>query len=58
MKLQNVVLAALAVLFCAGCKKYPEMTLEEIEAYKASASNTLVEKTVSKPFRDEGFEIT
>lgn len=55
MKLQNVVLAASALLFCAGCKKYPEMTLEEIEAYKASASNTLVEKTVSKPFRDEGW---
>ena len=35
------------VLF--SCKKYPEMTLEEIEAVRASGANTLVERTVRKP---------
>lgn len=31
------------------------MTLEEIEAYKAAGKNAIIEKTVSKPFKDESW---
>ena len=37
----------------ASCSRSPEMTLSEIEAYKASMQNNLVERTVSKPWKDE-----
>lgn len=39
-----------------SCHKYPEMTLSEIESARASVSNELVEKTVSKPNTSNKFE--
>lgn len=33
-----------------SCKKYPEMTLEEIAAYRESSSAEIFENTVSKPW--------
>lgn len=49
-------------IFCfsslfSGCKKYPEMTLEEIDAFRSSASDGILSKTISKPFKDEGWKI-
>ena len=43
--------------FFSGCKKYPEMTLEEIDAFRSSASDGILSKTISKPFKDEGWKI-
>lgn len=36
-----------------GCYRAPEMTLEEIEAARASASNVYMEKSVSKPWKNQ-----
>lgn len=36
-----------------SCSRPPEMTLSEIEAYRASRQNDLIERTVSKPWKDE-----
>lgn len=44
------------LFFLYGCRRYPEMTLEEIDAYRASSSNSILSRTVSKPFRDEGWK--
>ncbi len=45
------------ILFCSilvlCCKKYPEMTLEEIDAYRAQSSDGILSKTINKPFTDE-----
>ncbi len=41
------------VFFVSSCDKSPEMTLEEIEAYRASANNDLIQKSISKPWKDE-----
>lgn len=40
------------LFFLHGCRRYPEMTLEEIDAYRASSSNSILSRTVSKPFTD------
>ncbi len=53
-KLVGFIFFVTAALFlCGGCKRYPEMTLEEIEAYRAASSDGIVSKTVNKPFKDE-----
>lgn len=36
-----------------SCTKYPEMTLEEIEAYRAASSDGIIAKTISKPLTEE-----
>lgn len=46
------LLFSLAFVF-SSCSRAPEMTLSEIEAYKASRENDLIEKTVSRPWKDE-----
>ena len=38
-----------------GCRKYPEMTLSEIEATRAAGSNELIKKTVSRPYQNQKF---
>lgn len=54
MKKSAVVLFVLSfALF--SCKKYPEMTLEEIEEYRASSGAVIFENTVSKPWNGEKF---
>lgn len=54
---KSVISMATAVLcFCGimqGCRKYPEMTLEEIESFRAAASDSLIAKTISKPFENQ-----
>lgn len=40
-----------------GCYKAPEMTLEEIEAYKASFSNEIITKTVTHPWKNQEYTI-
>ena len=52
--LWNLSIAGLSVsLF--SCSKSPEMTLEEINAYRANNRNSLVENTVSRPWKDDGW---
>ncbi len=44
------------LLLSFGCSnRVPEMTLEEIESYRASSQNAIVEKTVSKPYNNEAW---
>ncbi|MBQ0050946.1 MAG: hypothetical protein KBT11_02650 [Treponema sp.] len=38
-----------------SCSRVPEMSLAEIEAYRASSQNELIQKTVSKPWHDEAW---
>ncbi|MBQ3670643.1 MAG: ABC transporter substrate-binding protein, partial [Treponema sp.] len=45
-----------APMVFSGCYKAPEMTLEEIEAYRAGSQNDLIERTVSRPWKDEGWK--
>lgn len=52
MKIIKILPAVLFFLFFS-CRKYPEMTLEEIEAYRAFSSDSIISKTVNKPFRGE-----
>lgn len=45
-----------ALVFCGifvSCYRAPEMTLEEIEAARASASNVYIEKSISKPWKNQ-----
>lgn len=50
-------LTAVFVLFGLwGCKKYPEMTLEEIDAYRSGISGGILAKTLDRPFKDEGWK--
>ncbi len=51
---RRVLCAFLPFLFFA-CSKVPEMTIEEIEAYKSSNRNSVVERTVSRPWTDSGW---
>lgn len=54
MKKSAAVLFALSfALF--SCKKYPEMTLQEIEEYRASSGAVIFENTVSKPWNGEKY---
>ena len=51
---RNPVLFVLCAVFCNlfflfSCSRYPEMSLEEIEAARASGAGELIEKTVKKP---------
>lgn len=39
-----------------GCYKAPEMTLEEIEEYKRQNQNSILEQTVSRPYKSEAFK--
>lgn len=39
--------------FFYGCSRAPEMTLAEIEVYRAASQNSLVEQTVTKPYKGE-----
>ena len=48
-KILKVCIGLCFVLILAGCQKYPEMSLEEIEAARAAGASELVEKTVRKP---------
>ncbi|MCR4823719.1 MAG: ABC transporter substrate-binding protein [Treponema sp.] len=48
-------LLLLPALSLSSCQKYPEMTLEEIEAARAGAANDLIEKTVSRPKKNNDF---
>ncbi len=45
--------AAVTAVIFSGCRKYPEMTLEEIEAYKAASSDGIISRTVNKPFKNQ-----
>ncbi len=46
----KIILSFLFSLFTLfSCQKYPEMSLEEIEAVRASGASELIEKTVKKP---------
>ncbi len=37
----------------SGCSKSPEMTLEEVEAYRASSQSDLMKKAISRSWKDE-----
>lgn len=50
------ILSIAPLFFLSGCSKSPEMTLEEIEAYRAGSQNDLIGKTVSRPWKDEGWK--
>lgn len=52
MKKNKLLILALPFL-CFSCKRYPEMTLEEIEAFKAGSAQGILSKTIDKPFKDE-----
>lgn len=52
-KLIFISFSSIHFLFFFSCSRAPEMTLSEIEAYKASRENDLIEKTVSRPWKDE-----
>ncbi|MBP5401821.1 MAG: ABC transporter substrate-binding protein [Treponema sp.] len=54
MKVLKIV-PVLMLLAFAGCKKVPEMTLEEIDKVVNLNSEKIIEKTVSKPYRGEDF---
>lgn len=57
-KMKNLLKIISSILFCSvifSCKKYPEMTLEEIEAYKSSNGKQIISKTVNKPYKDQNF---
>ncbi len=45
------ILALLFIVF--SCKRYPEMTLEEIEAFKAGSAQGILSKTIDKPYKGE-----
>lgn len=52
--MKKIKLLILALPFiCFSCKRYPEMTLEEIEAFKAGAAQGILSKTIDKPFKGE-----
>ncbi len=46
-----LILALLFIVF--SCKRYPEMTLEEIEAFKAGSAQGILSKTIDKPYKGE-----
>lgn len=52
-KFAFIVFFPIYLFFFFSCSRAPEMTLSEIEAYKASRENDLIEKTVSRPWKDE-----
>ncbi len=52
----SIFIFQLSIFNFPSCHKYPEMTLSEIEAARASGSNELIEKTVSKPNESNKFE--
>lgn len=52
-KFAFIVFSSIWLFFFFSCSRAPEMTLSEIEAYKASRENDLIEKTVSRPWKDE-----
>ena len=52
MKKIKLLIFALPFI-CFSCKRYPEMTLEEIEAFKAGAAQGSLSKTIDKPFKGE-----
>ncbi len=52
----SVCLACICVLLpLVSCKRYPEMTLAEIEAARSSLSNDVVQKTLSRPYKGNAF---
>ncbi len=52
--MKKIKLLILALPFiCFSCKRYPEMTLEEIEAFKAGAAQGILSKAIDKPFKGE-----
>ena len=55
MKKIRLLLGLLPFAFFS-CTRYPEMTLEEIEAYRAASSDAILSKTVNRPFKDEGWK--
>lgn len=55
-KLKNVAfLAGVCALFFS-CTKTPEMTLEEIEALQKSLDYDLIQKSLSKPYKNQEFQ--
>ncbi|WP_149554915.1 ABC transporter substrate-binding protein [Treponema pectinovorum] len=50
-----VFAGALFIFFIASCKRHLEMTLEEIESYKASLSDNIISKTINKAYKGEPF---
>ncbi len=52
MKKTGLFILAL-LFFVFSCKRYPEMTLEEIEAFKAGSAQGILSKTIDKPYKGE-----
>ncbi len=48
-------LSIFALLHLQSCYKAPEMTLEEIEEYRRLNQNSLVERTVSRPYKGQPY---
>ena len=48
-------LFGIALAGLSSCSRSPEMTLEEIEEYKKQHQNSLVERTVSRPYKGEPY---
>lgn len=55
MKRLSFFTSALLVVLTLSCKRYPEMTLEEIESYKASVTDGIATKVINKPYKGEPF---
>ena len=53
---KSALVCAASVLLLTSCRKYPEMTLSEIEAARAAGANDLVERTVRRPNTANRFE--
>ena len=55
----NVILTVIfnfSLFILISCRRYPEMTLSEIEAARSALSNDLIEKTVTRPNTTNHFE--
>ncbi|MBQ7159760.1 MAG: ABC transporter substrate-binding protein [Treponema sp.] len=54
MKIVSFCVTAFIAFSLAACYRAPEMTLSEIEAARSALSNDLVQKTVSRPYKNNG----
>lgn len=56
MKVVNIaIFAAFAFALFTGCKKYPDMSLAEIDDLLKNSENDLIARTLTKPYNGEEF---